>query len=755
MVTRSAVEIAVASVTTQTVLLERALQASPDAPEVLGALARRLGLSGEVRRAEALLARIPMGPERDLTQAALWIAKGQPHRARSVLDALGPSAKARGLARLLQQGGLSGMRVSPAVYAACRQAAAALSAGDAPAALRFVQPHLGSAVGDPWVLAAKAMAAMGDPGARGPLLSQALEARTWFSSLRMEEALEALADGPTGSAVTASAPLVAPEGCPRLSVVVWGDPADDATDLVGDVSSADAIFVVGAACGVEVERAASLAHALAAVSTEVTLFLHATLRAGSDLVARHRRGHQHGAVRLQAAQEVDRQNRLGDGLVRAVCADPLWCGATPVHVSAPTHRLNAKGCSLVEDETLPLVLAPELRAVWVTAPPVSLLVEFVRSAGAAAHAPVPRPRSRAAWGQLLTVRARCEAERQQVLAVQEQVERLALGPLSGAVPLDRTAARLRTALDGEQSWARAQATGLKPPMPPCRDRLMSIIMLNLNGQGHLQGAVESLRRNTPGPVELVVVDNGSTDPSLEWLRAQDDLVLLELGENLGAPAGRNRGLEVARGGTVLFCDNDVVFTPGWRPLLLAHLDAWPDVGAVGPMSDVVIGPQLTEGPPAGASLGAWAQAFSAARAGQAQWTQRLILFCMLFRREALDEIGGLDTRFWRWGFEDDDLSYRLARAGWSQRIASDCFIQHLGSRTASRAQLDYDALLQENFRRFADKWKLDSSLEYGDPIPTDAILAPDWNPETDVVPYRRPGVSLPSGAPTLLRFEAG
>ena len=331
---------------------------------------------------------------------------------------------------------------------------------------------------------------------------------------------------------------------------------------------------------------------------------------------------------------------------------------------------------------------------------------------------------------------------------------MALGPLGDPAAQARGSAQLRSAIAGETAWAQAQASGLQHARLPCRDRLLSVIMLNLNGQGHLQGAVESLRRNTPGPVELVVVDNGSTDASLDWLRAQDDLVLVELGENLGAPAGRNRGLEVAKGGTILFCDNDVVFTPAWRPLLLSHLDAWPDVGAVGPMSDVVIGPQLTEGPPPGASLDAWASAFTASRRGQAQWTQRLILFCMLFRREALEQIGGLDTRFWRWGFEDDDLSYRLARAGWSQRVASDCFIQHLGSRTASRAKLDYDALLQENFRRFSHKWRLDPGLVYGDPIPTDPILGPDWNPQTDRVPYRRPGVPQPTGAPTLLQWTA-
>ena len=92
-------------------------------------------------------------------------------------------------------------------------------------------------------------------------------------------------------------------------------------------------------------------------------------------------------------------------------------------------------------------------------------------------------------------------------------------------------------------------------------------MLNLNGQGHLQGAVESLRRNTPGRW-AVVVDNGGTDASLDsW--AQDDLVLVGWGRTSAHPRGGPRAWW--QGGTILFCDNDVVCaglapcSPTWMP----------------------------------------------------------------------------------------------------------------------------------------------------------------------------------------------
>lgn len=266
------------------------------------------------------------------------------------------------------------------------------------------------------------------------------------------------------------------------------------------------------------------------------------------------------------------------------------------------------------------------------------------------------------------------------------------------------------------------------------DGLTSIIMPNLNGTPHLQQAVASLRRHTSGPVQLIVVDNGSTDDSVAWLREQSDVTLIQLGENLGAPAARNHGLAIADGDSIVLCDNDVIFTPRWREILLGHLDAWPDIGAVGPMTDYVVGDQKVADPTGcETDLDAYANAYHGARRGQHGYCARLILFFAIYRREVFDRIGGIDTRYGRWGFEDDDLSLRIRRAGYHQRIAQDCFIRHLGSRTASTANLDYQALLLANWEVFKDRWSLDPNLPYGGRWDPGPVLARPWDPTVDVV----------------------
>ncbi len=264
--------------------------------------------------------------------------------------------------------------------------------------------------------------------------------------------------------------------------------------------------------------------------------------------------------------------------------------------------------------------------------------------------------------------------------------------------------------------------------------LTSVVIPNLNGFPHVKEALSSLRKHTDGPMELIIVDNGSTDGSLQWLRQQSDVRLMEMGRNIGAPAARNRALENVRGDNILFCDNDVIFTPNWRSILLGHLGAWKDVGIVGPMSDYVSGGQksnLLPGPQT--TLDAFANTFHNARKGEHGYTSRLILFFMLCRREVIDQIGGIDERYGRWGFEDDDYCIRARRAGWQLRIAKDCFIRHLGSRTSKTANIDYNRLLLDNWEVFKQKWNLDPALPYGAQVDVAKLLQTPFDPALDKV----------------------
>ena len=268
---------------------------------------------------------------------------------------------------------------------------------------------------------------------------------------------------------------------------------------------------------------------------------------------------------------------------------------------------------------------------------------------------------------------------------------------------------------------------IRAPKPKLADGKVSVIVPNLNGFPHLIGMLDTLRATDTGPHEIIIVDNGSDDGSLAYLQAQPDVTVIALGHNHGAPTARNRGLAVATGELILFCDNDVLFTPGWRELLCAHLTSWPDVGMVGPSSDYVVATQkATIEPEPGESLDDYAaRVHTTMGAGAHRWCNQLILFFLLIRRDVIDRIGGIDEDYNPWGFEDNDYCLRARVAGFQPRIARDCFIRHLGSRTASAAKLDYNKLLIKNWETFKRKWDLSPGLPYG--APWDAQKLPAYD----------------------------
>jgi len=475
----------------------------------------------------------------------------------------------------------------------------------------------------------------------------------------------------------------------------------------------------------------------------VVLLLKATDRPNPNLLAQHLRMHKQADDPIVVTGPRHFSDRmLNDPLVSCVSQikDPH---SRPYNVSIPSNlqvdltlprsmfaqQLQSSGISVIREDDLSCkrgdnitldVLLNTHRQYG-----VSQRAHWENNPDAAIFDLPPNANTPACW---LTVRHQLETDENTEVSVLARL-RAGRDPSVQMLDLVLTQARRRGLLNA--------ANPTRPKNKPLSGQLTSIIIPNLNGFPHLIDAIESLRCHTTGPVEVIVVDNGSNDGSLEWLREQNDVTLLEMGENIGAPAARNRGLEIATGESIVFCDNDVVFTPNWRPLLLAHLERWPDIGMVGPMSDYVVGPQKYEPLPHDhENLDTYAQRITQTHSGQHLYTHRLILFFLIARREVIERIGGIDEGYGRWGFEDDDLSLRVSKAGYRMRIAQDCFIRHIGSQTSKTANLDYDRLLLENWEIFKRKWQIDPQTPYG-PYDPEEILARHIPMEQLYVPYRQ------------------
>jgi GT2 family glycosyltransferase/tetratricopeptide (TPR) repeat protein/2-polyprenyl-3-methyl-5-hydroxy-6-metoxy-1,4-benzoquinol methylase len=283
--------------------------------------------------------------------------------------------------------------------------------------------------------------------------------------------------------------------------------------------------------------------------------------------------------------------------------------------------------------------------------------------------------------------------------------------------------------------------------------LTSIIIVTWDELPYTQRCLESIRKHTPLPHEIIVVDNGSSDGTPEWLEAQSDVRLLRNPRNLGFAAAANQGLRAARGESLVLLNNDTLVTPGWLRRLLGHLHRSPDVGLVGPVTNFSSGEQqIPVTYHSLAEVDGFAWELGRRERGRCSETDRLVGFCLAMKREAVERIGLLDERFELGCFEDDDLCRRASQAGYRLLVCRDAFIHHFGGRSFICHQLPFSQIMEQNRRRFAAKWQLPpdyAKTRAREPAPanTAAPASPRWRIERDasgalLLAPRRPAISL-------------
>ncbi len=89
--------------------------------------------------------------------------------------------------------------------------------------------------------------------------------------------------------------------------------------------------------------------------------------------------------------------------------------------------------------------------------------------------------------------------------------------------------------------------------------LVSVIVINFNGKKYINNCFDSLLRGSYSNIELILVDNGSSDESVEFVRdAYKNVQLLDLKNNFGLAVASNKGAEIAKGEYLFFFNNDTV-----------------------------------------------------------------------------------------------------------------------------------------------------------------------------------------------------
>ncbi|MDU4659531.1 MAG: glycosyltransferase, partial [Clostridium butyricum] len=250
----------------------------------------------------------------------------------------------------------------------------------------------------------------------------------------------------------------------------------------------------------------------------------------------------------------------------------------------------------------------------------------------------------------------------------------------------------------------------------------SIVILTYNQLEYTKVCINSIRKyNSADNCEIIIVDNNSTDGTVEWLKDQEDIKYILNNENRGFPAGCNQGIELSQKDNDIFLlNNDTVVMPNSIFNLRMGLYSDENIGATGAISNsVAYYQQISE---KFVDFNGYINfALNNNIPNELIYEKRikLIGFAMMIKRGVLDKVGLLDERFTPGNFEDDDLSFRIILEGYKLLLCKDSYIHHFGSTSFKEMPEKYNELLKINSKKFREKWGFSS--EYSTNIRLDLI----------------------------------
>lgn len=218
--------------------------------------------------------------------------------------------------------------------------------------------------------------------------------------------------------------------------------------------------------------------------------------------------------------------------------------------------------------------------------------------------------------------------------------------------------------------------------------LVSIIILNWNGSDYIALCLDSILQSDYQKIEVIVVDNASSDTSLSVIeKYKSKITLVVNDQNLGFAGGMNSGIRHAKGEFIVTLNNDVVVEPSWlnRPIELLQMDTQIGIISCRQMvygeDDVIDVLHTIQTPyllsrPVGSD-----KRYSL----NPEYHNEKVVFgasgaSVIYRKKLLDSYGGFDERFFAY-HEECDIQTRAYYDGWKCLYVPSAVVYHMGSKS--------------------------------------------------------------------------
>jgi len=216
--------------------------------------------------------------------------------------------------------------------------------------------------------------------------------------------------------------------------------------------------------------------------------------------------------------------------------------------------------------------------------------------------------------------------------------------------------------------------------------LVSVIVVNYNGLTHLPTCLNSIQKTDYPSIEILFIDNASSDGSVQYVKKNFNVRIIQNNHNMGATGGYNTGIIHARGKYVAILNNDTKVSPGWLTPLVEVMEADKSIAAAdakylnfydrGRFDNVAAAGRYVDY--AGTVYARGANEFDDGR-----YDKPVMVFAALtlFRKSIFEEVGLFDEDFF-YGYDEIDLAWRINFRGYKVIYMPSSEIYHKVSQTS-------------------------------------------------------------------------